>query len=111
MPTTQHPVTTRYALRLVEQVIEEDSGDFAVDAPTPERAAAVLLAAHDRARARGSNLVRLPDGQARRIEPDNVVRTRVFCVLLDESGQELHEVEPDHGEQPAAKGGHEGRAR
>jgi len=97
-------------MRLVEQMIEEDSGDFTLDAPTPERAAAVLLAAHDRARERGSNHVRLADGQSCRIEPDDVVRTRAFCVLLDESGQELREVEPDHGEEPAGESEHGGPA-
>lgn len=106
---TQVSAMTRHRMRLVEQLIEEDSGDFTVAAPTPEHAAAVLLAAHDQARERGSNRVRLPDGQSCRIEPDNVVRTRTFCLLLDEGGQEVREVEPGYGEQEAegAQGGHQ----
>ena len=38
-----------------------------------------------------------------------MVRTRTFCVLLDESGQEVREAEPGYGEQPTAEsvqGGH-----
>ena len=101
---------TRHRMRLVEQVIEEGSGDFTVDAPTPEQAAAVLLAAHDRARERASNQVTLPNGQSCRIEPDTVVETCTFCLLLDDSGQEVREVEPDHGEQPATRSEHGGHA-
>ena len=82
-------------MRLVERLIEEDSGDFLVEAPTPALAAAILLAAHDRAREQCSNLVRLPDGQRRRIEPTNVVENSVFCMLLDEAGQEVKEIDPE----------------
>lgn len=85
----------RHRMRLVERLIQEDSGDFAVEAPTPALAAGILLAAHAAARERGSDLVRLPDGQAGRIEPTNVVENQVFCMLLDERDQELEEVEPE----------------
>ncbi len=99
---------TRHRMRLVEQVIEEGSGDFLADAPTPERAAAVLLAAHAQARERASNQVSLPDGQSCRIEPDAMVETHTFCVLLDETAQEVREIEADHGEQPATRSEHGG---
>ena len=101
---------TRHRMRLVEQVIEEGSGDFTVDAPTPEQAATVLLAAHAQARERASNQVSLPNGQSCRIEPDTVVETHTFCVLLDETAREVREVEPDHGEQPATRSEHGGQA-
>ena len=86
---------TRFRIRLVEHLVEEDSGDFTVEAPTPKLAAGVLLAAHDAARDRCEDLVVLPDGQAQTIEPTDVVRNRVFCMLLDDAGEELREVEAD----------------
>ena len=86
---------TRHRMRLVERLIEEDSGDFLVDAPTPALAAGILLAAHDRAREQDSNLVTLPDGQRRRIEPTNVVENITFCMLLDETGREIKEIDPE----------------
>lgn len=93
---------SRQRMRLVEQLVEQGSGDFTVDAATPARAAAMLLRAHDAARRRDSNRVSLPDGQSRHIEPRIIVENRVFCVLLNEAGQETGgEVEPDHG-SPAA---------
>jgi len=93
---------TRFRMRLVEQLIEEDSGDFTVDADTPAQAAAILLRAHDTARDADRNLVTLPDGQARNIEPNDVVGNRVFCLLLDEEGDEIGgEIVPDWGPPPA----------
>lgn len=86
---------TRHRMRLVEQLIEEDSGDFIVEAPTPALAAGILLAAHNRAREQCSNVVTLPDGQRRRIEPTNMVENSVFCMLLDEAGQEVKEIDPE----------------
>ena len=95
---------TRHRMRLVERLIEDDSGDFIVEAPTPALAAAILLAAHDRAREQCSSVVTLPDGLAetqsvcrwsRRIEPTNVVENSVFCMLLDEAGQEIEEIDPE----------------
>ena len=86
---------TRHRMRLVEQLIEEDSGDFIVEAPTAALAAGILLAAHNKAREQCSNVVTLPDGQRRRIEPTNVVENSVFCMLLDEAGQEIKEIDPE----------------
>jgi len=93
---------TRFKIRLVEHLIEEASGDFTVEADTPAQAAAILLQAHDTAREADRNLVTLPDGQARNIEPDDVVGNRVFCLLLDEEGDEIGgEIMPDRGAPPA----------
>jgi len=92
---------TRYRLRLVEQSILEGSGDFIVEADTPELAAAVLLRAHDAAREACRDLVVLPDGQSRRIEPREVADNNVFCIRLDDAGDEVGgEIKPDDGLLP-----------
>ncbi len=92
---------TRYRLRLVEQSMLEDSGDFIVEADTPELAAAVLLRAHDAAREACRDLVVLPDGQSRRIEPRKVADNNVFCIRLDDAGDEVGgEIKPDDGPLP-----------
>lgn len=97
---------TRWRMRLVEQSTLEDSGDFTVEADTPELAAAVLLRAHDAAREDCRDLVALPDGQARRIEPREVVDSNVFCIRLDEAGNEVGgEIEPDDGPSPTSTDG------
>jgi len=78
---------TRYRIRLSEQSILEGSGDFTVDADTPELAAAILLKAHEAARDACSNLVVLADGQSRHIE--------------HETGDEIGgEIRPDDGPPP-----------
>ncbi len=84
-----------YRMLLVEELVESDSGEFNVEAESPAAAAATLIAAHNAARDNDSDIVRLPDGQARTISPDDVIRNRVFCILLDETGAEVCEVEPD----------------
>lgn len=35
------------------------------------------------------------DGQARTIDPADVVSNRVFCILLNDAGEEVREVEAD----------------
>ena len=81
-----------------------------MEAPTPALAAGILLAAHNRAREQCSNVVTLPDGQRRRIEPRDVVENSVFCMLLDEAGQEVKEIDPEwegataHEQQRNAQG-------
>ncbi len=93
---------SRFRMRLVEQMVEEDSGDFTVEADTPAQAAAILLQAHDAARDADRNLVVLPDGQSRNIEPADVVGNRVFCILLNEAANEIGgEIEPDWKTPPA----------
>jgi len=97
---------TRWRMRLVEQSILEDSGDFTVEADTPELAAAILLQAHEAARRDCRDLVVLSDGQARRIEPREVVDNNVFCIRLDEEGNEVGgEIEPDDGPFPTGPTG------
>ncbi len=88
-------------MRLVEQLIEEDSGDFLVDTPTPELAAGILLQAHQAARARDSNLVTLADGQCRHINPTHAARNETFCLLMDDNGEEIEEVHPEWENPPA----------
>jgi hypothetical protein len=82
-----------FRMLLVEELVESDSGEFSVDAQTPQDAAALLIEAHNRARDQCTSWVTLPDGQKRHIEPENVVRTRVFCVLLDDKGEEVAEID------------------
>lgn len=97
---------TRWRMRLVEQSILEDCGDFTVEADTPELAAAILLRAHDAARRDCRDTVALPDGQARRIEPREVVDNNVFCIRLDEEGNEVGgEIESDDGTSPISASG------
>jgi len=92
---------TRYRIRLVEQSILESSGDFTVDADTPELAAAILLRAHEAAREACRNLVVLADGQSRRIEPKEVIDNNLFCIRLDETGDEIGgEIKPNDGPPP-----------
>ncbi len=92
---------TRYRIRLVEQSILEGSGNFTVDADTPELAATVLLKAHEAARDACSNLVVLADGQSRRIDPREVIDNNLFCIQLDETGDEIGgEIKPDDGAPP-----------
>jgi len=90
----------KYRMLLVEEMIESDSGEFTVTADTPELAAAILFNAHDQSREECTSWVSLPDGQKQHIEPDNVIKTRVFCVLLNEAGEEVTEVEPDFSNPP-----------
>jgi hypothetical protein len=84
-----------YRILLVEEQVESDCAEFSVAASTPRDAANILVDAHARAREKSSNWVSLPDGQSARIEPDNLVRTRVYCVLLDEQGDEVEEIALD----------------
>ena len=83
-----------------EPIVQEGSCDFIVEAPTPALAAAILLAAHNRARKQCSNVVALPDGQRRCIGAMFVVENSGLCRLLDETGQEIEDVGPDLGPDP-----------
>jgi len=75
-----------FALRLVEEITERGHGDFAVEADTPEAAAAILEASYRQARDAGSNLVVLPDGQQQFIEREAAAAPTVSFVLLDGDG-------------------------
>lgn len=85
----------KYRLLLVEELVLSDCAEFHVDAPTEADAAAFLINARHEGLDRDSNLVSLPDGQSHNIEPEDIVRSRVFCVLLDEKGEEIREIIPD----------------
>ena len=91
---------TRHWMRLVEQSVQEDSGDFLVEAPTPELAAGILLQAHQAARTRDSNLVTLADGQCRHINPTHAARNETFCLLMDDNGERIKEVHPEWQSAP-----------
>ncbi|MBU3887953.1 hypothetical protein [Methylosinus sp. KRF6] len=84
-----------YRILLVEEQVESDCAEFKVAASTPRDGAKILAGAHARARDKSSNWVSLPDGQSARIEPNNLVRTRVYCVLLDDEGNEVEEIDLD----------------
>ncbi len=85
----------KFRMLLVEELVESDCAEFSVEAPTPEAASAILVDAHARARDSCSSWVSLPDGQRKHIEPENIVRSRVFCVLLDDNGDEVREIDLD----------------
>lgn len=88
----------KYRLLLVEELVLSDCAEFHVEAASEAKAAALLVQARHDALDGDSNLVALPDGQAHNIEPEDVVRSRVFCVLLDDAGEEIREVVPDFGD-------------
>jgi hypothetical protein len=91
----------RYRMPLVEQLIVKDSGEFLVEAASPAAAAAILHRAFDQARDRDSNIVTLPDGQAHHIEPTDIIHSRIYCILLDDAGNEVGEIEPEFAAAPA----------
>jgi hypothetical protein len=90
-----------YRILLVEEQVESDCAEFKVAASTARDGAKILVGAHARAREKSSNWVSLPDGQSARIEPDNLVRTRVYCVLLDDDGNEVEEIDLNTPASPA----------
>jgi hypothetical protein len=90
-----------YRILLVEEQVESDCAEFRVTASTPRDGANILVDAHARAREKSSNWVSLPDGQSARIEPDNLVRTHVYCVLLDDDGNEVEEIDLNMPASPA----------
>jgi hypothetical protein len=75
-------------------LVEEDSGDFQVGA-------AILHNAPDQARDRDSSIVTLPDGQARHIAPTDIMHSRIYCIVLDDAGNDVGEIEPDFAAAPA----------
>lgn len=85
----------RYRMLLVEELVLSDSAEFTIEAETIGRAAALLIEARNASLDRDSNDVVLADGQTHRLDPNDIVRSRVFCVLVDEHGHDVGEVEPD----------------
>ncbi|MDT8278727.1 hypothetical protein RQ734_21965 [Roseomonas mucosa] len=90
----------KYSIRLVQRTTEQGSGDFVVDAASPEGAAAVLSDAYKAARAEDSSIVKLPDGQSQVIERSEVLGREVSFVLLDEHGEEVRTLTPPNGHAP-----------
>lgn len=80
---------------LVEQSIQAGIGQFLVDAASPEEAATILFAAHAAAKKELSQDIVLADGQSQRLEPTSTIKTRIFCVALDDNGREGPEIHPE----------------
>lgn len=83
----------KFRMLLVERQVLGDSGEFYVEAKTAEEAAQILIDARDKARDNDSNEVELSDGQMRYIEPNDILESRVFCVLLNDRGEKIKEVD------------------
>lgn len=79
----------KFIIRLVPQVIEQGSGDFIIEASTAEAAVALLSTAYKIARAEGSNIVKLQDGQSQILERAEVLDRIVSFMLLDADGEEI----------------------
>ena len=84
----------KHRILLVEELVLSDSAEFLVDAITPRDAAAYLIKARLSALDEDTDTVHLPDGQRAKITPEAVVRSRLFCMLLDEAGNQICEIEP-----------------
>ena len=98
---------TQHRMRLVEQLIEEDSGDFIVEAPTPALAAGILLrAARCRPASGAATSSPCRMGNPAASTRPTWSKTAPSASLLDEAGQEIKEVEPEwdgaHGRRAAA---------
>ena len=88
----------KFSIRLVQQITEQGSGDFTIEAKNAEAAAGILLAAYKAAQAEESNLVKLTDGQVHLIERETVLDRSVSFKLLDEGGAEVRSVTASDGQ-------------
>ena len=88
------PSMPKHRILLVEELVLSDSAEFIVDAETPGVAASRLIRARCDGLDQDSDLVQLPDGQIGEIKPQDVARCRLFCVLLDDAGNQIAEIEP-----------------
>ena len=86
-----------FIIRLVQQITEQGSGDFIIEAASAEAAAAILLIAYKAAQAENSSLVKLQDGQVQLIEREEVLGRSVSFKLLDEHGAEVRVVTAPDG--------------
>lgn len=82
----------QFSIRIVQQVTEQGSGDFIIEASTAEAAVAVLSTVYKIARAEGSNIVTLQDGQSQILERAEVLDRVVSFMLLDADGEEVRPV-------------------
>lgn len=83
----------KHRILLVEELVLSDSAEFTVDAETPGEAASQLIRARHAGLDEDCDDVRLSDGQSGEIKPQNVVRSRLFCMLLDDAGNQIDEIE------------------
>ena len=88
-----------FNIRLVQQITEQGSGDFTIEAGSAEAAAAILLKAYKVAQAQGSSLIKLLDGQVQLIERSEVLARSVSFVLLDQEGAEIRPVTAPDGKR------------
>lgn len=86
-----------FSIRLVQQITEQGSGDFMIEADSPEAAAGILLVAYKIAQAEDSSLVKLLDGQVQLIEREEVLGCSVSFKLLDDDGAEVRSVTAPNG--------------
>lgn len=93
-----------FRIRLREDTTIRASSEFEIETETAEGAAATLLAAYHRARALGTNVVQLPDGQRELLERDHTLAVQVSCAALDPEGNETHVLVPDGKAVPDASG-------
>ncbi len=85
----------RFRILLVEEHVLSDSAEFFIDSDTPNAAATALIKARQAGLDEDTDTVHLPDGQRAQITPQNIVATRLFCVHLDENGDQIGTIEPD----------------
>jgi hypothetical protein len=86
---------TKYRILLVEELVLSDSAEFFVESDTPAGAAAILIKARQAGLDEDTDTVHLPDGQRAQITPQNIVESRLFCVLLDDAGNQIVEIPTD----------------
>src|ERR1700733_7500422 len=83
--SSEMPLMTVYAIRLVAQTTKQGSIDFKVDGASPSAAAALIAEAHNQREASDSGLMFLPDGQEELFEIVDVVARQRSFYLLDEA--------------------------
>lgn len=83
-----------FNIRLVQQVTEQGFADFSIEATTPDAAAELVRKAYKIARAEGSSVVRLNDGQIQVLERVEVLDRSVSFILLDQDGEEIGPIGP-----------------
>jgi len=86
-----------FSIRLVQQITEQGSGDFNIEAGSAEAAAGILLKAYKVARSEDSSIIKLQDGQSQLIEREKVLDRSVSFMLLDKEGTEVRPVTAPNG--------------
>ncbi len=84
----------KHRILLVEELVLSDSAEFTVECGTTAEAASQLIKARLAGLDEDNDTVRLPDGQSAVVKPENIVRSRIFCMLLDENGNQIERIEP-----------------